>query len=502
MVDELALCKHSDNNHIFDITPVENLFLHEFMLKAPGDFVKVYLFGLMQCYNPDCTQNTIEAFSHALGLEISDVENAFRYWERQGVLELCKDSEDKLSIKFHNIKDLLYNKGLDTEKSVYKYRDFNQNLQHIFDTRLLSPQEYLRVYDWIEVLNLPQEVVLMMVRFYVTRKSSKISINYLDKVAQSWAKDGIDTLQKAEDYIQSNDDRFKNTVTVLKYLGIYRSPSKAELDMCNKWTNSWGFEMGAILAAAQQTTKVHTPNFAYLDKILYNLHSKGYTSRRAIETHLDTREGANDKLKEVYRQLGYKNNAPTPEHLSMYKEWIEVCKIEHGVILLAARQCVRKKTNSFESLDNLLREWLKNGLVTEPDINTYLNKRKLLDNEIMAVFERAGDTGKIAMRDRKLYKQWSEEWKMPFELILLAAEYSTMAKQKMPYINKILSSWHANNIKTLKGARADQEAHVQKQTGSASKGKATKKQLDFNKFPQHTYSDEDLEQLFDNIEDL
>jgi len=52
----LALCKHSDKNHIFDVTPVENLFIHEFMLKAPGDFVKVYLFGLMQCYNPDCTQ--------------------------------------------------------------------------------------------------------------------------------------------------------------------------------------------------------------------------------------------------------------------------------------------------------------------------------------------------------------------------------------------------------------------------------------------------------------
>jgi len=150
----LALCKHSDKNHIFDVTPVENLFIHEFMLKAPGDFVKVYLFGLMQCYNPDCTQNTIPAFSRALGLENTDVENAFRYWERQGLLTIVEDAKGELSIEFHNIKDLLYNKGLSTEKPIYKYRDFNQNLQLIFDKRLLSPQEYLRIYDWIEVLNL------------------------------------------------------------------------------------------------------------------------------------------------------------------------------------------------------------------------------------------------------------------------------------------------------------------------------------------------------------
>ena len=27
-------------------TPVENLFIEEFMVKAPGEFVKVYLYGL------------------------------------------------------------------------------------------------------------------------------------------------------------------------------------------------------------------------------------------------------------------------------------------------------------------------------------------------------------------------------------------------------------------------------------------------------------------------
>ena len=212
----MALCSFSDSYHIFDVTPVENLFIQEFMLKAPGDFVKVYIYGLSQCYHQKQTDSSLEDFARDLGLEISVVENALRYWERQGILEISEDENNQISIKYYNIKDVLYNRNLDTEKTLYRYRDFNQNLQTIFKNRMLTPQEYLRIYDWIEVLHLPAEVVLMMVQFYVSKKGPKISINYLDKVAQSWAKEGIDTLQKAEEYIGRYESCYQDTVAVLK----------------------------------------------------------------------------------------------------------------------------------------------------------------------------------------------------------------------------------------------------------------------------------------------
>ncbi len=498
----MSLCRHSDNNHIFDITPVENLFIHEFMLKAPGDFVKVYLFGLMQCYNQDCSENTIQAFSDALGLETSVVENAFRYWERQGVLSVSKDEDGQLSVVYHNLKDLVYNKGLNSEKTLYKYRDFNQSLQQIFDKRLLSPQEYLRIYDWIEVLNLPKEVVLMMVRFCVSRKNSKISINYLDKVAEGWAREGINTLQKAEEYIRAQESCYKNTQAVLKYFGMSRTPTQAELDMYKKWQDEWGFSLDSVLAAARETTKVQSPTFAYLDKILGSLYEKGIISANDIKMHLESSSDMADKIKEIYRQLGYKNTSPAPEHIQMYNAWIKECKLEHGVILLACKQCIRKRMTSFESLDNLLRQWASNGLVTEESIKAWLSRKKYIENEIKAVLERAGEVRDITLADRKLYKQWTEEWNMSFELILLAAEYALTAREKMPFINKILSSWHQNNIRTIKEAKADRIAHLQKLPEAAGQNQTIKKQLDFTKFPQHAYSDEELEQLFENIDDL
>ena len=48
----MAMCSFSDPFSMFDVTPVENLFIEEYMLRAPGAFVKVYIYGLRLCSHP------------------------------------------------------------------------------------------------------------------------------------------------------------------------------------------------------------------------------------------------------------------------------------------------------------------------------------------------------------------------------------------------------------------------------------------------------------------
>ena len=48
----MAMCSFADRFSMFDVTPVENLFIEEYMLRAPGDYVKVYIYGLRLCYHP------------------------------------------------------------------------------------------------------------------------------------------------------------------------------------------------------------------------------------------------------------------------------------------------------------------------------------------------------------------------------------------------------------------------------------------------------------------
>ena len=42
--ERMAFCSFDDSAALFDSTPVENMFITEYMLRAPGDFVKVYLY--------------------------------------------------------------------------------------------------------------------------------------------------------------------------------------------------------------------------------------------------------------------------------------------------------------------------------------------------------------------------------------------------------------------------------------------------------------------------
>ena len=68
----MAFCGFADNFSMYDITPVENLFIQEFMTRAPGDYVRVYLYGLMLCYHPTGNAGP-EEIARALGMENDQV---------------------------------------------------------------------------------------------------------------------------------------------------------------------------------------------------------------------------------------------------------------------------------------------------------------------------------------------------------------------------------------------------------------------------------------------
>ena len=73
-------------------TSVENMFINEYMVSAPGDFVKVYLFALMYCNLG--SEFTNEDIAKHLNLDYEDVLKAWTYWEKMGVIRKIKDDPD------------------------------------------------------------------------------------------------------------------------------------------------------------------------------------------------------------------------------------------------------------------------------------------------------------------------------------------------------------------------------------------------------------------------
>ena len=99
----MAFCSFDDSAALFDATPVENMFITEYMLRAPGDFVKVYLYALMLCYH-NSERMSLTTMAKDLDMTEEEVERAFRYWARDG---LCRQVGDNpVCFKLFNLKQL------------------------------------------------------------------------------------------------------------------------------------------------------------------------------------------------------------------------------------------------------------------------------------------------------------------------------------------------------------------------------------------------------------
>ena len=82
----------------FGVTPVENLFIQEYLPAARGDYVKVYLYALYISAHPKKELSAAE-IAQELGMPQSDVEGALRYWERRHLLVRLTDNPPAYQLK-------------------------------------------------------------------------------------------------------------------------------------------------------------------------------------------------------------------------------------------------------------------------------------------------------------------------------------------------------------------------------------------------------------------
>ena len=105
------MLKNSANN----FTPVNNVFIDKYMLKARGEFVKVYILLLKYSMSgePGISSSILAA---KLNLLESDIMNALSYWNEEGVIKLNPiDKMNNFNIKFIDLVDTknTYKKNID-----------------------------------------------------------------------------------------------------------------------------------------------------------------------------------------------------------------------------------------------------------------------------------------------------------------------------------------------------------------------------------------------------
>jgi hypothetical protein len=168
----MAFCKYSIDMLANNTTGVDNIFINNYLPYADSNFVKIYVYGLYKCQDSSSRDNTLENFANELNLSVQDIENAFYYWQEQGLVQIL--NVIPFEVRYLPISDVLNN----TKKyNAKKYESFNAQAQEILSGRMITPNEYREYYDIIERLHVEKEALLMEINYCVNIKGKSKNHN-------------------------------------------------------------------------------------------------------------------------------------------------------------------------------------------------------------------------------------------------------------------------------------------------------------------------------------
>lgn len=153
----------------------------------------------------------------------------------------------------------------------------------------LSPDETLRLYGIYHDLRLPTEVILQLITHCINecRNSGDgrmPSVRYIEKAAFTWEREGIFSIERAEEYLKALEARKSARGKIKQVLQIRnREFSETERHFVDGWIKM-GFETD-VIALAYDKTVVNTGalSYPYMDTILKKWDAKGLHTAQEVQ---------------------------------------------------------------------------------------------------------------------------------------------------------------------------------------------------------------------------
>jgi DnaD/phage-associated family protein len=296
-----------------DKTYVANCFIDEYMKDANDAQLKVYLYLLrmFQAGLATSVSDIADKFNHTE----KDVIRALKYWEKNHLLTLdydedktlvgirLKDSRDIKSrtsdsrvaepeeIKFAGQPDTApteetdaFSKPLYTPDQLREFKSRENTAQLLFIAesyigKPLSPSEIKCILFFSDVLKFSDDLIDYLIQYCVDR--GKKDFKYIEKVAISWAEQGIVTPEQAKKKAVRYD---KNVYAIMNALGKGGTPVPKELEYINRWLHEYGFSVDVITEACERTVLATDKHrFEYAESILASWLSEGVHHKADID---------------------------------------------------------------------------------------------------------------------------------------------------------------------------------------------------------------------------
>ncbi len=262
------------SQYILCDTQVEDLFLAEFMPKAPGDCVKVYLLALM--YVQLGKELETGELARATGISAEKVLECWDYWEAQGAVRKIYTKESGsygYDIEFLSLREQALGLRPAPEKeepvSIVDQNALSALYSDVESStgRLLEPREITEISSWIADYGMSPSLILLGYD-YCTRFRKSNRYSYVGAVLKDWMAKGLKTEEQVREHLQDMDKHYELYRKVFRALGFSRSPGEEEKRRMNAWVDDMGFSTERILEACAKSSGISNPNINYVDSVL------------------------------------------------------------------------------------------------------------------------------------------------------------------------------------------------------------------------------------------
>lgn len=314
-----------------DSTVISNRFIDEYMQDANDAQLKIYLYliRMMSARLDTSIGDIADKFNYTE----KDVKRALAYWERKRLLSLDYDSHKNITgihLLDSNapapisacptmatypsvtsaampvymtasadaypsvnvaVPEQPQTRLFSVEKPNYtadQLRDFKANedtarLLFVAEQYLkkpLSANDMRTILFIMDKLGFSEDLTDYLIQYCVDR--GKRDLRYIEKVAISWAEQGITTQKEAAALAGKYD---KAVYEIMRALGKNNIPTETEVAYIDRWRKLYGFENDVILTACERTV-LATDNhrFEYADSILTSWYKAGVHHKSDIKS--------------------------------------------------------------------------------------------------------------------------------------------------------------------------------------------------------------------------
>ncbi len=363
-----------------DITSIVSLpseFIDKYMLKANGDYIKVYLFMLR---NADRLINP-EIIADALELTIKDVERAIAYWCKSGILIEKEENIAKLG-NGDDFEEILLTKNLPSKEELEEARRILNAANEIYRRREITKdaEKNSEEDNTDEPDTALDETLETQTGDEVKKEENPIEEPPEPKPPKLPDRSLVD-LPK----LKSDEDFQELVFCVQTYTEKIFSPTDTE--KLAYLYDVVGMSKDLLEYIAEISVQKGKKSISYIEKIALSFHEKGITT---VEEAKEDNVKFYNENRAVLKAFGIYDRVLAPVESRFVKKWFdEYCFSPEIVVEAINRTVINTSSQSFTYADGILTRWYKENVRTLADIKVLDEKH---DDKVKSTNRPAGVT--------------------------------------------------------------------------------------------------------------